>query len=230
MTTAEFKEKYPNLAHLEGEALWNAMEDALLAEGGKKPTRTLEDVLRDQKQHPDDWIVEKQGDMTFHFRKDFVEAMKDTFPEDRPLFSNMAIMMPSEGILGADQIAFIPQPPPIACAPGSTMSWPTITTSASFMMHLALLGPRVGPGTFDIFFDTEKYKTQEEAIAANDCVIIDFVRKDGDIYFEAYHTKEPGVLLYERLEIQHFIAHIGIDTRDDQRACRLAQELLFKNK
>ncbi len=32
MDAQEFKTKYPHLSHLEGEALWNAMEDAWLYE------------------------------------------------------------------------------------------------------------------------------------------------------------------------------------------------------
>jgi hypothetical protein len=30
MTVQQFKERYPHLAHLEGDALWNAMEDSML--------------------------------------------------------------------------------------------------------------------------------------------------------------------------------------------------------
>ena len=37
MTTQEFKEKYPNLSHLEGNDLWNAMEDSFLHEQSKNP-------------------------------------------------------------------------------------------------------------------------------------------------------------------------------------------------
>jgi len=35
MTTEEFKIKYPHLSHLEGNDLWNAMEDSLLYEKSK---------------------------------------------------------------------------------------------------------------------------------------------------------------------------------------------------
>lgn len=39
MTTEEFKEKYPQYSHLEGNALWNMMENTLLIEQRKKPKR-----------------------------------------------------------------------------------------------------------------------------------------------------------------------------------------------
>lgn len=31
MTVQEFKAQFPDLAHLEGEALWNAMEDSMMS-------------------------------------------------------------------------------------------------------------------------------------------------------------------------------------------------------
>ena len=33
MDVKEFKQKYPERAHLEGDALWNAMEDVMLSDG-----------------------------------------------------------------------------------------------------------------------------------------------------------------------------------------------------
>lgn len=93
------------------------------------------------------------------------------------------------------------------------------------------LGPRTGPGTFDTFFDTVKYKTMEAALAAHDYVVVNFVANGfGTKSFEAYHSKEPHKKAYVELEIQHF--PFGIDMRDDQAACNLAVELLefYKDK
>ncbi len=95
MTTAEFKEKYPHLAHLEGDALWNAMEDSMLTGLEKKPHRTLEDVMQDKRDHPEDWITEKHGDITFHWPRKFVEEFEDLKPKsDQPLSSAMFIPYP----------------------------------------------------------------------------------------------------------------------------------------
>lgn len=50
MTTEEFKKKYPDKAHLEGNALWDAMEDSMLQGDGD----IMEDgVLRWKKGDPD---------------------------------------------------------------------------------------------------------------------------------------------------------------------------------
>lgn len=90
------------------------------------------------------------------------------------------------------------------------------------------LGKRDGVGTFDTFYATEKCENIEAAIAANDVVIIDFVSKENITYFAAYHTKEPGTIIYTRLDIQHF--PFGIDILDDGRACDMAAKLLDRQR
>jgi len=88
------------------------------------------------------------------------------------------------------------------------------------------LGPRVGPGTFDFVFDTEKYK-MDQAIIANDGIIVDFVKgNDGILYFDAYDTKQPDIHEYLRLQIQHF--PFGIDMMDDAAGFELGCSLLRK--
>lgn len=42
MTTSEFKEKYPHLAHLEGNELWNAMEDSMFEGQNTDPNEPIE--------------------------------------------------------------------------------------------------------------------------------------------------------------------------------------------
>lgn len=91
------------------------------------------------------------------------------------------------------------------------------------------LGPRTGTGTFDCFFDTQKYKAIDEAIAAGDYVQIDFVKDDnGTKFFEAFHMKNPTQKVRKQLEIQHF--PFGIDVRDDNNACQMAEVLFGENK
>lgn len=63
MTVSEFKEKYPHLAHLEGNALWDAMSKAVyLEDGGKMVAVTtqeeLEKVLREK--FTDDRVFEER--------------------------------------------------------------------------------------------------------------------------------------------------------------------------
>ena len=93
---------------------------------------------------------------------------------------------------------------------------------------LDILGNRNGKGTFDTFYNTEKYKSVEDAINANDAVIADFVKEDGIVYFQLYHLKEPNGVIHERLQIQHFPA--GIDMMDDSRACEIGYGLLRKHE
>ena len=85
------------------------------------------------------------------------------------------------------------------------------------------LGIRGGPGTFDTFFDTKKYSTWKEAFDANDAVIVDFIKEDGVIKFEAHHSSDPSKKLFHTLIYQHFPA--GIDVYDDQAAIALAEQL-----
>lgn len=42
MTVEDFKQKYPHLAHLEGDALWNAMEDSILQNANWDPNEPIE--------------------------------------------------------------------------------------------------------------------------------------------------------------------------------------------
>ena len=87
------------------------------------------------------------------------------------------------------------------------------------------LPKRDGDGTYDQFWDMDKYDSLEKARKANDTVIIDFVKDEkGIIYFEFYHTKKPEEKTYYRLEWQHF--PFGVDTRDDNNATKLACEIL----
>lgn len=85
------------------------------------------------------------------------------------------------------------------------------------------LGERKGPGTFDGFWDNTKYDTMQEALEANDMVVVDFIKdENGIIYFEFYHIAEPNKKEIQMLQIQHFPA--GVDIMDDQMACAKAQE------
>lgn len=88
-----------------------------------------------------------------------------------------------------------------------------------------LFGKRNGRGTFDTFYDNEKYKTLEEADNADDVVVIDFVRDEsGRLSFEAYKTTDPENKLHQMLQIQRPVA--GIDVMDDRAACLMAEKLL----
>lgn len=94
-------------------------------------------------------------------------------------------------------------------------------------IKISPLGPRKGPGTFDCWYDTEKYLSVEEAAVANDLVIVDFVKDENDIiYFELHHTKAPRSRRHYQLEIQNFIPAFGIDAFDDDAAERLAYKML----
>lgn len=87
------------------------------------------------------------------------------------------------------------------------------------------LGPRLGPGTFDCVFDTDKYVSVDSAVDANDFVKIDFVKNEEDIiFFEFSHSKLPNEKTYKRLQIQHF--PFGIDVFDDNAAMISAGEIL----
>lgn len=96
-------------------------------------------------------------------------------------------------------------------------------------IKISPLGPRNGPGTFDCFFDTAKYTTIEESLAANDYVIVDFEQdENGAKHFNAYHCRQPETPYREVLNIQNF--PFGIDAFDDQLACQMAQTILNKSK
>lgn len=90
---------------------------------------------------------------------------------------------------------------------------------------IALLGERKGIGTFETFFNTKKYTSVDDAIKANDCVVVDFVKDDtGIIYFEIKHSQKPDECKYHRLDIQRPI--FGIDALDDAACCRIVDTLL----
>ena len=96
------------------------------------------------------------------------------------------------------------------------------------MKKCSPLGKREGAGTFDQIWDLDKYKSLEEAVKANDSVIIDFVKDDeGFKHFELYHTKKPEDKTHYRLQIQHF--PFGIDIMDDRNAIKLANHILNIN-
>lgn len=87
------------------------------------------------------------------------------------------------------------------------------------------LGERIGIGTYDTFFNADKFESVEEAIANNDAVCVNFVKdEEGIIYFEYFNIKDPDTKKYLRLDFQFF--PLGVDTRDDWRICDAMQELL----
>ncbi len=97
------------------------------------------------------------------------------------------------------------------------------------MKKISPLGKRKGLGTFDTFFDTDKYEKVAQAHEANDVAVVDFVQDDDGVkYFEIYHTKNPDEKTTYRLQIQHF--PFGIDHFDDEWAAHYAQEFLNKYK
>jgi hypothetical protein len=87
-----------------------------------------------------------------------------------------------------------------------------------------LFGTQQSRGTFDDFFDTEKYDTLQQAYDANDYVECDFV-KDGEgvLYIEARNVKAPENKKYHRLMIQRPVC--GLDVVDDNAGCELAVSL-----
>lgn len=67
----------------------------------------------------------------------------------------------------------------------------------------------------------------EEAMAANDIAVVDFVQDEkGVIYFEIYHTKDLAAKRHYQLEVQHFDPQLGVDAFDDDAAERLAHKIL----
>lgn len=85
------------------------------------------------------------------------------------------------------------------------------------------LGPRQGAGSFETFFDAERFATIDLAISAQKAVVVDFIKDaNGIIWFEAWHIKDPSTKKRRRLEVQHF--PFGVDVFDDEAAVNLAQE------
>lgn len=88
-----------------------------------------------------------------------------------------------------------------------------------------LFGKQKSRGTYDDFYNTEKYDTIEQAYEANDYVECDFVRDHhGDLYIEAKNVKNPDRRIYHRLHHQRPVA--GLDVYDDEAGCELAESLL----
>lgn len=88
-----------------------------------------------------------------------------------------------------------------------------------------LFGKQKSRGTFDDFFNTEKYKSLQHAYDANDYVECNFVKdNEGIIYIEARNVSAPNVKKYHRLYYQNPIA--GIDVSDDAAACEIASNLI----
>lgn len=86
-------------------------------------------------------------------------------------------------------------------------------------------GKQESRGTFDDFYNTEKYKSLADAYKKNDYVEIDFVSdKENIIYLEAKNVSNPESKLYHKLNYQHFPA--GLDISDDNAGCELADKLL----
>jgi len=95
---------------------------------------------------------------------------------------------------------------------------------------IAPMGNVTGHGTFDTFWNTDNYKTLEEATEKKDYVVVDFVEDDKKIiYFEMYHIKNPETKLYHRLMIQHFVPGLGVDAWDDYEMAKLAQKLIERD-
>lgn len=88
-------------------------------------------------------------------------------------------------------------------------------------------GPKAGYGTYETFYDVDKYSSIEEAKFYNDVAVVDFVRDEiGIIYFRVYSTLDPEKLFYHRLYVQLF--PFGVDYNDDVAVCNLIAELWGK--
>jgi len=88
-----------------------------------------------------------------------------------------------------------------------------------------LFGPNKSRGTFDDFFDTDKYESIEAAWAAKDYVQGNFVMdSDGVLHIEAMNVARPDVKKHHKLEIQHPFA--GLDVLDDNHGTTMANTLL----
>lgn len=88
-----------------------------------------------------------------------------------------------------------------------------------------LFGKMKSRGTFDDFFNTDKYDSLEAAYAANDYVEADFVRDEqAAILIELRHSKNPDKRLYHRLNYQE--PRFGLDISDDNAAMELAKTLM----
>lgn len=92
---------------------------------------------------------------------------------------------------------------------------------------ISLFGKRQSEGTFDDFFDPEKYSSYEKAKENHDFVKCDFVKdKEGVLYISAYHIAYPENKLFHKLNYQHCPA--GLDVSDDSEGAKLAAKLFIK--
>lgn len=93
--------------------------------------------------------------------------------------------------------------------------------------RISPLGPRTGPGSFDCYFDMRKYASMQQAMSANDFVVVDFVKDEHKVvYFEFHHVQTPEERHQLRLQVQHF--PFGIDMFDDQAAGSKATSMFLK--
>lgn len=84
MTVQEFKEKYPHLAHLEGDALWDAMAESM--------------TVPYEPQEGDDEVVMKQEFMgnTYFFTKGFMRHWNKFMGGEKPLeFPSYGLLIPN---------------------------------------------------------------------------------------------------------------------------------------
>jgi hypothetical protein len=89
---------------------------------------------------------------------------------------------------------------------------------------ISLFGKTKSRGTFDDFFDTEKYKTIHEAYNANDYVECDFVKdSEGILYIEARNVQNPEKKKYHKLNYQRPV--FGLDISDDTAGYEIAVSL-----
>ena len=85
MTVQEFKEKFPHLAHLEGNELWDAMSLAVV-----KPY---------ERQEGDEEIIDTVhiGDLTFDISKGAKRAFDELMKDAKPLeFKNFGFLIPGK--------------------------------------------------------------------------------------------------------------------------------------
>lgn len=87
-----------------------------------------------------------------------------------------------------------------------------------------LFGKQKSRGTFDDFYNIEKFDSLQQAYDAKDYVECNFVKdEDGILYIEAKNISKPDVKKYHRLNYQNPVA--GLDSLDDNCGCELAVSL-----
>lgn len=95
------------------------------------------------------------------------------------------------------------------------------------MKTISPFGKKEGTGTFDCLFDSEKYKSMDEAVSANDYVEGNYVDDDGTLKIEAHHIREPYEKKYYTLNWQNPL--FGIDALDDNLACEMMAGMFLKD-